>query len=113
MIQIDMQMPNNCLECPACNEHLMCAIGCKHEGWVENDVSDFSQSRPQWCPMKEQKTGHWVEEQINSYTRSTTCSECGGSAPFVFVSDDRYGRNGCGKDELTKYCPNCGAKMEI
>lgn len=58
------------------------------------------------------KTGHWVEKQINSYTRSTTCSECGGSAPFVFVSDDRYGRNGRGKDDLTKYCPNCGAKME-
>ena len=61
----------------------------------------------------EQKTGHWVEQQINSYTRSTTCSVCGGSAPFVFVSADRYGRNGCGKDELTKYCPNCGAKMEF
>ena len=59
-----------------------------------------------------QKTGHWVEQQINSYTRSTTCSVCGGSAPFVFVSADRYGRNGCGKDELTKYCPNCGAEMK-
>ena len=64
--------------------------------------------------LKEQdaKTGHWVEQQINSYTRSTTCSVCGGSAPFVFVSADRYGRNGCGKDELTKYCPNCGAEMK-
>ena len=65
-------------------------------------------------PVKEQqpKTGHWVHEQINSYTSSTTCSECGGSAPFVFASDDHYGRNGYGKTELTKYCPNCGAKME-
>ena len=26
MIQIDMPMPTNCLDCPACNEYLMCAI---------------------------------------------------------------------------------------
>ena len=53
MIQIDMQMPKNCIECPACNEYLMCAIPCNGRGWGENDVKDFSQSRPEWCPMKE------------------------------------------------------------
>ena len=54
MIQIDMQMPKNCIDCPACNEYLMCAIPCNGRGWGENDVKDFSQSRPEWCPMKEQ-----------------------------------------------------------
>ena len=53
MIQIDMPMPKNCLDCPACNEYLMCAIPCNGRGWGENDVKDFSQSRPEWCPMKE------------------------------------------------------------
>ena len=54
MIQIDMQMPKNCIDCPACNEYLMCAIPCNGRGWGENDVKDFSQSRPEWCPMKDQ-----------------------------------------------------------
>ena len=55
MIQIDMPMPTNCLDCPACNEYLMCAIPCNGRGWGENDVRDYSQSRPEWCPMKEQE----------------------------------------------------------
>jgi hypothetical protein len=53
MIQIDMQMPKNCIDCPACNEYLMCAIPCDGRGWGENDVKDFNQSRPEWCPLKE------------------------------------------------------------
>ena len=56
MIQIDMQMPKNCLECPACNEYLLCAIPVNGRKWGENEVRDFSQSRPEWCPMKEQET---------------------------------------------------------
>ena len=55
MIQIDMPIPKNCIDCPACNEYLMCAIPCNGRGWGENDVKDFSQSRPEWCPMKEQE----------------------------------------------------------
>ena len=54
MIQIEMEMPKNCIDCPACNEYLMCAIPCNGRGFGENDVKDFSQSRPEWCPMKEQ-----------------------------------------------------------
>ena len=53
MILIDMPMPKNCIDCPACNEYLMCAIPCNGRGWGENDVKDFSKSRPEWCPMKE------------------------------------------------------------
>lgn len=55
MIQIDMPMPTNCIDCPACNEYLMCAIPANGRGWGENDVKDFSQGRPEWCPMKEQE----------------------------------------------------------
>lgn len=55
MIQIDMQMPTNCLDCPACNEYLMCAIPANGRGWGENDVHEFDQGRPEWCPLKEQE----------------------------------------------------------
>lgn len=56
MIQIDIPMPKNCGECPICNEYLMCGVPCNGRGWGENDVSDyFTNGRPEWCPMKEQK----------------------------------------------------------
>ena len=55
MIQIDMPMPKNCLDCPACNEYLMCAIPVNGRKWGENDVREFEQGRPEWCPMKEQE----------------------------------------------------------
>ena len=68
MIQIDMEMPKNCLDCPACNEYLMCAIPANGRGWGENDVKDFSQSRPEWCPMKElvrcKGCKHWMPPSI-------------------------------------------------
>ena len=55
MIQIDMQMPKNCLDCPACNEYLNCAIPVNGRKWGENDVHEFGQGRPEWCPMEEQE----------------------------------------------------------
>jgi len=55
--------------------------------------------------------GHWIDERINSYTRRTYCSVCGGSAPFVFVADNYYGNSSHGETDKTKYCPNCGARM--
>ena len=55
MIQIDMPMPKNCIDCPACNEYLMCAIPVNGRKWGENDVREFGQGRPEWCPMKEQE----------------------------------------------------------
>lgn len=50
-----MPMPTNCLECPMCNEYLMCAIPVNGRKWGENSVCEFDQSRPEWCPMTEQK----------------------------------------------------------
>ena len=65
MIQIDMPMPTNCLDCPACNEYLMCAIRVNGRGWGENDVHEFGQGRPEWCPMKEQEDT--INELQNAY----------------------------------------------
>ena len=98
MIQIDMPMPTNCLDCPACNEYLTCAIPVNGRKWGENDVREFGQSRPEWCPLKEQeavepKTGHWIYKK---YDDMFMCSSC-----------EKYSiRNDY------PYCHWCGAKME-
>lgn len=44
-----------------------------------------------------QKTGHWIEREIEDTMRWKECSECHSEYPNM---------NGL------KYCPNCGAKME-
>ena len=93
MIQIDMPMPENCLDCPACNEYLMCAIPRNGRGWGENDVRDYSQSRPEWCPMKDQEAkqvtiaqAHFgmkyglcprCEKQIDTLVNPSFCGHCG------------------------------------
>lgn len=98
MIQIDMPMPKNCLDCPACNEYLMCAIPVNGRKWGENDVREFGQGRPEWCPLKEQevKTGYWIDSAGND-----KCSICGEEYSDLYPD---YGN--------THFCPNCGAKME-
>ena len=59
------------------------------------------------------KTGHWVEENINKWSRKVFCSECGGQPPFEYVSTgDVYSASGYGVINKTKFCPNCGTRME-
>ena len=77
MIQIDMPMPKNCIDCPACNEYLMCAIPCNGRGCGENDVKDFSQSRPEWCPMKDQTKTKVVFGRTKDGEFVTECGNCG------------------------------------
>ena len=61
---------------------------------------------------REQKTGYWVKEELNSYTTDNYCSVCKGKAPFIHVADDHYGVYSHGETLYTKFCPHCGAKME-
>lgn len=78
MIQIDMHMPKNCFNCPACNEYLTCAIPINGRKWGENDVHDFSESRPEWCPMKEQEAVEpkWFIDAHNP-AGAFRCGSCG------------------------------------
>ena len=76
-----MSMPTNCLDCPACNEYLMCAIPCNGRGCGENDVKDYGQGRPEWCPMKEQEIVRCRDCRYRSFycteaTDGTTLYEC-------------------------------------
>ena len=95
MIQIDMPMPKNCLECPACNEYLMCAIPVNGRKWGENDVREFGQGRPEWCPIKEQeeKTVIKIAKRFNDCDLTGFCPFC--SRPLI-------------KDWAEKYCGYCG-----
>lgn len=62
--------------------------------------------------LEQEPKGHWVEENING-GRKVFCSECGCPPPFEYVSTgDVYSASGYGEINKTKFCPNCGAKME-
>lgn len=90
MIQIDMKMPTNCLDCPACNEYLTCAIPVNGRKWGENDVREFGQGRPEWCPLKEQEPVEPKQHLVYT-TKGWFCGVC----------DGRLNR-------LGKYCSFCG-----
>ena len=64
-------------------------------------------------PVKPQEpTGHWIEENINEWSRKVFCSECGCPPPFEHVSNgDVYSASGYGVSNKTNFCPNCGADM--
>ena len=77
MIQIDMPMPTNCLDCPACNEYLTCAIPVNGRKWGENDVREFGQGRPEWCPMKEQEAVSITTDYFDGFgNRTSHCPSC-------------------------------------
>ena len=97
MIQIEMEMPKNCMDCPACNEYLMCAIPCDGRGWGENDVKDFSQSRPEWCPMKEQEAIMIKTVMINGSGRNGRCQNC-----LMMLNEMDY----------PNFCGNCGQAVK-
>ena len=102
MIQIDMPMPENCLDCPACNEYLMCAIPCNGRGWGENDVKGFSQSRPEWCPLKEQEAVEPIEMQRMDDNFSFF-------VPYFLCGNCRYEL--IGKDVM--FCSHCGRSVKL
>ena len=103
MIQIDMDMPKQCISCPLCKHiHLAdsplliyaCGKGMRpiysHE--TAEGVDEFCKmQKPEWCPLKEVKHGKW--EELRPY--DVRCSVCGNSMM------DKY-----------PFCPECGSRME-
>lgn len=59
----------------------------------------------------QQRTGHWIDENINPYTKRTYCKNCGKSAPFMAICDEHCGEHMHGETVKNKYCPNCGKRM--
>lgn len=65
------------------------------------------------CVTPQPNIGHWIMEQSGltgwKSISNCNCSECGASALLEFVSD----MDGVSYTlKPSKYCPNCGAKME-
>ena len=60
-------------------------------------IKDAVESLPSTTP----KTGHWIKpSKWKIWHECDICHKC----PTCHINGDEY---------LTKYCPNCGAKMEI
>ena len=94
MIQIDMEMPATCYDCPFCHDCCSCCL-------VENSEFDFEicdEQRMPYCPLKEvpDNAGKWTTERTQEHDGEWYCSECGYEP--VVMSDDM------------KYCPGCGEK---
>lgn len=67
-------------------------------------------NEPSVTPNK--KIGHWIEENINEWSRKVFCSKCGCTSPFEHINNgDIYSASGYGVINKTKFCPNCGANM--
>ena len=87
-----------------CYEHIAMVVG-------HIDIEEYMDKALNTAEV-EPKTGHWVEENINEWSRKVFCSECGCPPPFEHISNgDVYSANGYGVINKTKYCPNCGADM--
>ena len=103
MIQIDMDMPKCCADCPCGNAQ---------DGWcyVHNEILErmengypSTETRPEWCPMKEVKHGKWIIEISDDGHQATyRCSECGHQ--FKWVYDPHF-------PPVFNYCMKCGADM--
>jgi len=96
MIQLDMPMPTNCLDCPACNEYLMCAIPINGRKWAENDVREFGQGRPEWCPLKEHEAVKpiLIREGRNKNYNDYVCPRCDNEVVYE-----------------QNYCSECGVEF--
>lgn len=76
-------------------------------GEILKDMSDRGMDR-----CNKWQTGKWITEEIGE-GRKVYCSECKESAVFEYVRDgDIYSSYGHGVVKKTKFCPNCGARME-
>lgn len=64
--------------------------------WIVNIHGDIEGDYEIIKEYEEPKTGHWIEEKSKVYK----CSNCG-----------RYALEWGGQLMMSRYCPNCGAKM--
>ena len=44
-----IETPNNCSECPCCNERV---CGNEYKGYVDGHL-EWNSGRPSWCPLKD------------------------------------------------------------
>ena len=104
MIQIDIEMPENCLECPLHDGEY---------GWCNlTYITMDCEGRPKKCPLHEvtdtdtisRPKGQWVDSWRSKMDGTRywyrECDHCG------------YERNDCNPEKDSNFCPHCGARME-
>lgn len=105
MVQIDIEMPIYCYDCPCHNgENGRCNI-------TGDSTYD---KRPFDCPLKEVKLANLPSAQperkkgrwIITDTDSCYCSECK-KDPISFVNGSEF----WWLDKMPNFCPHCGADM--
>ena len=95
MIQIDMQMPENCSECRFATERGFCKAKPEDFCGYTDDTK-----RPDWCPLKEREA---VEPTINEYGE-IFCGNCGENVGIIGQTIKIVVR--------MKYCPECGMAVK-
>jgi len=116
MIQIDMDIPNDCEHCPFHDyEQGYCFASGKpspmYYGYCEwalntNDdkFTEKKTKRHPKCPLKEEKHGKWnIEISHDGYQATYRCSECGHQ--FKWIYNPHF-------PLVFNYCQKCGARME-
>lgn len=96
MIQIDMDMPDNCEVCPI--------KAWEEEGYVcpFSGIPALNIGRQLDCPLREseRKEGEWIRHKTNKFGPKLNdcieCSQCG-----IWFSTENLTRR--------TYCPNCGS----
>ena len=101
MVQIDMDMPKSCIDCPCANAQ---------DGWclVHNEVLErmengypSTETRPEWCPIHELKCEKWimVSKKLPKYSDSVLVSTCDHEIDIGSYFSDMWHINGCGPVE--------------
>lgn len=76
--------------------------GCQEWRGIYDRCEEYINALPPITPK--QKTGHWIEHDTG-HNIYYDCSLCGCLAPCTETADSFIWK-------LSKYCPDCGAKME-
>lgn len=97
--------------CPACSEYDICLIPIDGKGFGEQIVSEFIDSRPEWCPMKEEETLEMrlqhacecyeeLEKEYNKQPQIVRCKDCKYNDQDLWMQNTYKGRMAwCAKNE--------------
>lgn len=101
MIQIDMDIPKTCDDCPFHIYHSGKKYVCVATPlFYPMNLANYKDGRKDFCPLKEiaqePRKGHWIANapQYDMLNPQYICSECGNA-----------------HTRTTPYCEMCGAKM--
>ena len=85
-MRIDIQAPKKCVECPMFNDKFYGQ--CKLDGrWFGKEDSFVAETRPNWCPIKEEERDVTVDNVIKGLTecskRNGKCQYANNPCPYV------------------------------